>query len=569
VPVRAIIAGGGIGGLTTALMLQARGIDCQVYEQAPEIRELGVGINTLPHAIRELKEVGLLDRLDAVGIRTGELIYMNRFGQEVWREPRGLDAGHDVPQFSIHRGALQGVIYQAVLERLGASAVATSRRVGAFAQDGEGVAVRLFDRAGNEVGTDRGDVLIGADGIHSTVRATLVPGEGPPRWNGAMLWRGATEWPSFLTGRSMIIAGGMSAKAVVYPIADAPHDGRRLTNWAIVAKIGRAGTPPPRREDWSRTGRREELLPYLERFAIPHVDVGALIEATPEFWEYPMCDRDPLPRWSHGRVTLLGDAAHPMYPVGSNGASQAILDARSLADALADGADPVQALERYERDRLPMTADVVRSNRTGGPEGIIDVVERLAPDGFDDVDSVLAYADREAIVRGYARTAGFAAPSHPNAKERTMTETQLAGVTRAHEGIDDISWSILGQTYVPKQVSERLFAWHATLPAGTFVPPHIHPTQDELVHLLDGELVIVLDGEEATAGRGDLVRLPMGQPHGIFNRSDETATCLFAVAPTRKLFDLFEAIHGLEEQTPEAVVALSAQHEVEFLPPEE
>jgi quercetin dioxygenase-like cupin family protein len=150
-----------------------------------------------------------------------------------------------------------------------------------------------------------------------------------------------------------------------------------------------------------------------------------------------------------------------------------------------------------------------------------------------------------------------------------MTETRLAGVTRAHEGLDDISWSILGQTYVPKQVSERLFAWHATLPAGTFVPPHIHPTQDELVHLLDGELVIALDGEEATAGPGDLVRLPMGQPHGIFNRSDGTATCLFAVAPTRKLFDLFEAIHGLEEQTPEAVVALSAQHEVEFLPPED
>jgi 5-methylphenazine-1-carboxylate 1-monooxygenase len=568
---RAIIAGGGIGGLTTALMLHARGIDCQVYERAPEIRELGVGINTLPHAIRELKEVGLLDGLDAVGIRTRELIYMSRFGQEVWREPRGLDAGHDVPQFSIHRGALQGVIYRAVLERLGGSAVATSRRVGAFAHDDDGVTVRLFDRAGDAVATDRADVLIGADGIHSTVRATLFPDEGPPRWNGAMLWRGATEWPSFLTGRSMIIAGGMSAKAVVYPIADAPPAGRRLTNWAIVAKIGRPGTPPPRREDWSRPGRSNELLPHLGHFAIPHVDVAALIAATQEFWEYPMCDRDPLPRWSHGRVTLLGDAAHPMYPVGSNGASQAILDARSLADALAASADPVQALERYERDRLPMTADVVRSNRTGGPEGIIDVVEQLAPDGFDDVDGVLAYADREAIVRGYAKTAGFAVTSHPRPKEkeRKMTETQLTGVTRADQGIDDISWSILGQTYVPKHVSERLFAWHATLPAGTFVPPHIHPTQDEIVHLLDGELVIVLDDGEAAARPGDVVRLPMGQPHGIFNRSDATATCLFAVAPTRKLFDLFEAIHGLKEQAPEAVVALAAQHEVEFLPPDE
>jgi 2-polyprenyl-6-methoxyphenol hydroxylase-like FAD-dependent oxidoreductase len=232
---RAIIAGGGIGGLTTALMLHARGIDCQVYEQSPEIRELGVGINTLPHAIRELKEVGLLDRLDAVAIRTGELIYMNRFGQEVWREPRGLDAGHDVPQFSIHRGALQGVIYQAVLDRFDEPVVATSRRVGFLEQDDEGVTVQLFDRAGNHVATDRGDVLIGADGIHSNLRATLFPDEGPPTWNGAMLWRGATEWPSFLTGRSMIIAGGMSAKAVVYPIANAPSAAPRLTNWAIVA----------------------------------------------------------------------------------------------------------------------------------------------------------------------------------------------------------------------------------------------------------------------------------------------------------------------------------------------
>jgi 5-methylphenazine-1-carboxylate 1-monooxygenase len=568
---RVIIAGGGIGGLTTALMLHARGIECQVYEQSPEIRELGVGINTLPHAIRELKEVGLLDRLDAVAVRTGELIYMNRFGQEVWREPRGLDAGHDVPQFSIHRGALQGVIYQAVLDRFDEPVVATSRRVGSFEQDDEGVTVRLFDRAGNHVATDRGDVLIGADGIHSTLRATLFPDEGPPTWNGAMLWRGATEWPSFLTGRSMIIAGGMRAKAVVYPIADAPPAAPRLTNWAIVAKVGRPGTPPPRREDWSRSGRIDELLPHIGRFAIPQVDVAALIAATAEFWEYPMCDRDPLSRWSHGRVTLLGDAAHPMYPVGSNGASQAILDARALADALAAGADPVQGLEQYERERLPMTADVVRSNRTGGPEGIIDVVERLAPEGFDDVDSVLAYADREAIVRGYARTAGFAVASHtrPNEKERTMTETELAGVTRADRGIDDLSWNILGQTYVPKHVSERLFVWHATFPAETFVPPHIHPTQDELVHVLDGELVIVLDDGEAAARAGDVVRLPMGQAHGIFNRSDATATCLFAVAPTRKLFDLFEAIHGLEEQAPEAVVALAAQHEVEFLPPDE
>ena len=219
---KAIIVGGGIGGLTTALMLHARGLDCEVFEQSDAIRELGVGINTLPHAIKELAELGLLERLDQVAIRTFELFYTNRFGQEIWREPRGTDAGYDVPQFSIHRGRLQGVIYQAVRARLGESRIHTGHRLGAFTQDDGGVTAYFFDRAGAHRATARGDVLIGADGIHSKVRETLYPNEGPARWNGAMLWRGAIDWPVFLTGRSMIIAGGMAAKLVVYPIADGP-----------------------------------------------------------------------------------------------------------------------------------------------------------------------------------------------------------------------------------------------------------------------------------------------------------------------------------------------------------
>jgi 2-polyprenyl-6-methoxyphenol hydroxylase-like FAD-dependent oxidoreductase len=405
---KAIIIGGGIGGLTTALMLHARGIDCEVFEQSDGVRELGVGINTLPHAIKELAELGLLERLDAVAIRTYELFYMNRFGQEIWREPRGLDAGYDVPQFSIHRGRLQGVIHQAVRARIGESRIHTSHRLGAFSQDEAGVTAYFFDRAGSHRATTRGDVLIGCDGIHSKVRETLYPNEGPATWNGIMLWRGATEWPAFLTGRSMIIAGGLAAKFVCYPIAEGSRPDRKLTNWAVTAKVGDGASPPPRKEDWSRLGRCEDLMPHVHRFRIPHVDAARLIEATPEFWEYPMCDRDPLPRWSHGRVTLLGDAAHPMYPVGSNGASQAILDARCLADRLKSGEHPVAALWAYEQERLPMTAQIVHMNRKGGPEGVIDVVEELAPDGFDKIDAVLSYEDRKAIVRGYASTAGFA-----------------------------------------------------------------------------------------------------------------------------------------------------------------
>src|SRR3954453_12453595 len=404
---KVIIVGGGIGGLTTALMLHARGIDCEIYEQSDAIRELGVGINTLPHAIKELAELGLLERLDAGGIRTYELFYTNRFGQEIWRELRGTDAGYDVPQFSIHRGRLQNVIYQAVRARIGESRIHTGHRLGGFRQDDASVTAYFFDRHGSHRATAQGDVLIGADGIHSSVRETLFPNEGPACWNGLMLWRGALDWPMFLDGRSMIVAGGLASKFVIYPIAPGTREDRRLTNWAVVARIGDGAKPPPRKEDWSRPGRLEDLVPHVQRFRISHVDAQHMIEATGEFWEFPMCDRDPLPRWSHGRVTLLGDAAHPMYPVGSNGASQAILDARCLADWLQRAEHPLHALAAYEAARLPMTAQIVRMNRKGGPEGVIDVVEQLAPDGFTNIDDVLTYQQRMAIVRGYASAAGF------------------------------------------------------------------------------------------------------------------------------------------------------------------
>jgi 5-methylphenazine-1-carboxylate 1-monooxygenase len=404
---KVIIVGAGVGGLVTALMLHARGIDCEIFEQSDAVRELGVGINTLPHAIKELAELGLLARLDAVAVRTYELFYTNRLGQEIWREPRGLDAGYDVPQFSIHRGRLQGVLYQAVRARLGESRIHLGCRLSWFNQDDGGVTGYFFDRSGSHRHTARGDVLIGADGIHSVVRERLFPHEGPPRWNGLMLWRGAIDWPTFLTGRSMVVAGGLAAKLVIYPIAEGSRPDRRLTNWAVVGRVGDPSMPIPQKQDWSRPGHFEDLMPHVQRFRIPYVDANALIEATDTFWEYPMCDRDPLPRWCHGRVTLLGDAAHPMYPVGSNGASQAILDARFLADRLKDAEHPAHALWLYEQTRLPATAEIVRSNRRGGPEGVIDAVEARAPDGFANIDDVLTFEQRKAIVGGYAAKAGF------------------------------------------------------------------------------------------------------------------------------------------------------------------
>lgn len=404
---KAIIIGGGIGGLTAALMLHKRGIQATVFEQASEVREVGVGINTLPHAIAELAELGLLPVLDSVAIRTHELLYMNRFGQTVWREPRGMHAGFKVPQFSIHRGRLQKLLYDAVVERLGKDAVRTGRRLLGFIEDEGGVTAHFADSRWGEQGESmRGDVMIGADGIHSLVREHFYPNQGSPSWNGIKMWRGAIEWPRFLDGDSMIIAGGMQAKLVLYPIAEGSTPNTRLTNWVVNVRIGDPAKPP-QRETWSRNGRFEDVLPFARRFSVPGVDVIAMIKQTLAFWEYPMCDRDPLPRWTHGRVTLMGDAAHPMYPVGSNGASQAILDARSLADALAQAEHPRHGLAVYEADRLPKTAEISTLNRLGGPERVIDAVEALAPNGFDDVERVLSYTRREAIVKSYAGKAGF------------------------------------------------------------------------------------------------------------------------------------------------------------------
>jgi 2-polyprenyl-6-methoxyphenol hydroxylase-like FAD-dependent oxidoreductase len=403
-----LIAGGGIGGLTLALMLHQRGIDCQVLEAAAEVKPLGVGINALPHSIRELAALDLLPRLDAIGIRTRQLTYANHLGQPIWSEPRGLHAGHEVPQFSVHRGRLRTMLWQAATERLGASKIRAGRRLTGYTQTAGHVEATFQDAAGKPE-TLTGDALIGADGIHSTLRAILHPDDPGIRWNGIQMWRGAVDWPAFDGGDSMVIAGDAVAKLVLYPIGPGETPATRLTNWVIYARVAEPGVAPPGRENWSRLGRYDAFRHLAERLQLPFIDVGQLIQSTAEIFEYPMCDRDPLPWWTRGRVSLLGDAAHPMYPVGSNGASQAILDARCLCDLLASLPVP-DALAAYQADRLPATAAVVRSNRVGGPERVVDLVAGRAPQGFSRIEDVATEAELAGIVRGYAQLAGFSVP---------------------------------------------------------------------------------------------------------------------------------------------------------------
>ena len=402
-----LIAGGGIGGLTLALSLHQIGVPAKVFESVGELKPLGVGINVLPHAVRELIELGLHDELAAAGVATRELAYFSKHGKLIWSEPRGLEAGYRWPQFSIHRGTLQQILLDAAIDRLGAGNILTSHHLSDWAETPDGIQASFVDRStGKSAGLHEGALLIAADGIHSAARAKLYPNEGPPIWNGRILWRGVTAAKAFLSGRTMIMAGHEALKFVCYPISNAAdRNGNFQINW--IAERQMAPTYQWRREDYNRTAKLEEFLPWFEDWTFDWLDVPGLIRNCSHAFEYPLVDRDPIPQWTFGRMTLMGDAAHPMYPVGSNGASQAILDARVLTREIAKHGVSNDALVAYESERRPATAELVMLNRRNGPEQVMQLVEERAPDGFDEVTDVLSRKELEDIAANYKRVAGF------------------------------------------------------------------------------------------------------------------------------------------------------------------
>jgi 2-polyprenyl-6-methoxyphenol hydroxylase-like FAD-dependent oxidoreductase len=403
--VEILVAGGGIAGLAFALSLHARGLTCRVFEAARQFRSLGVGITLLPHGTRELAALGLEARLRAVAIENEESVFFNRHGQRIYSEPRGRFAGYPDPELGIHRGRLHRIVYEAACERLGRDRIVLDRECAGVVQDESGVTLRLRESStGREVDAVRGDLVVACDGVNSTLRSQFYPGE-KLAFTGINTWRGVTRRKPILTGRSYLRIGTIeTAKIVIYPIVDdIDGSGLQLVNWMAERRM--PGAPM---NDWNKPGRAEDFLPFYADWHFDWLDVPGLIRGADTILEYPMVDRDPVDRWSFGRVTLMGDAAHPMYPRGSNGAAQALIDARTLAQILARERDAVAALREYEAARLAPTARVVRTNREHPPDYLIMKVDELtggAP--FRHIDDVISQAELRELSESYKRIAGF------------------------------------------------------------------------------------------------------------------------------------------------------------------
>ena len=412
-----LIAGGGIGGLATALTLHQIGVPVQVVEAVPELKPLGVGINLQPNAVRELYDLGIgPEDLDRIGIATREWVLLGRNGAEIHAEPRGLEAGYDWPQYSVHRGKLQMLLHDKVVERLGAGAIRTGQRAIGYQRTGEGISLDL--EAGDGTRSQlTGRLLIGADGIHSAIRAQMHPDQAPINWGGAIMWRGTTRARPTRTGASFVGLGSHRHRLVFYPISQPDAEGMAEINWIAEVTVdnseGWAGG------DWNRKVEISDFIHHFEDWNYDWLDVPQLIRLAGDVWEYPMIDRDPVPTWIDGPVALLGDAAHAMYPTGSNGASQAIVDARVLGACLLDHGVTAEALAAYDRRLCGPVSELVLRNRGAGPFGLLNLVDDRCGGVFDDIDTVLPPAERAEFMSAYRQAAGFAM-ERLNAAPRTI-----------------------------------------------------------------------------------------------------------------------------------------------------
>lgn len=405
-----LIAGGGIAGMAMALTLHQIGVPCRVFETVPDLQPLGVGINLQPNAVRELYELGIgAEQLDAIGIQAREWALVGRNGNDVYAEPRGLLAGYKWPQYSVHRGQLQMLLLREVQRRLGPDAVQTGCRVTGYRNEAQGVTAFVETHQGQRLEVP-GCLLIAADGLHSAIRAQMHPDQPPIQWGGAIMWRGTTPGKAIRTGASFVGVGSLRHRVVLYPISPPdPVTGLSTINWIAEITVDNAGGWT--QGDWNRRVKLEDFIHHFEGWNYDWLDVPAMLRGASEVFEYPMIDRDPVPTWVDGRVALIGDAAHVMYPVGSSGASQGIVDTRVLGAAMIEHGVTPAALQAYDQKLCKDISALVLRNRGSGPFGILGLVDERCGGVFDDIDAVIPRAERDEFMARYKQAAGFAIES--------------------------------------------------------------------------------------------------------------------------------------------------------------
>jgi 5-methylphenazine-1-carboxylate 1-monooxygenase len=434
--VTVLIAGGGIAGLTLGLTLHQIGVSFRIFEATRQIRPLGVGINLQPNAVRELLDLGLEAELDSIGVKIRQIGFYSKLGHTIWEEPRGEWAGYAWPQYALHRGEFQMMLYDALIRRAGEGCIVTGARVTGFDNAPDHAVLHL--ESGDSI---TGDLIVAADGIHSAIRAQMLPHEGPPVWGGAILWRATTQAKPFLGGAAMALAGHDTQRIVAYPISGPdPETGLATINWIAELRVDPA--QGWKREDWNRTADINDFLPAFAGWSFDWLDTPALIRGAEKVYEYPMVDRDPIGCWTKGRVTLMGDAAHPTYPVGSNGASQAIVDARVIGARILEHGVSAAALRAYEDEIRPIATGVGKANRSGnGPDAILQRVEELCGGDFADINEVISQEQLAAHAAHYKSIAGFSIEAL-NAKPPIIAAgARMAGgqgLLRAIECIDPI-----------------------------------------------------------------------------------------------------------------------------------
>ncbi|MDA1237793.1 MAG: flavin-dependent oxidoreductase [Proteobacteria bacterium] len=381
-----IISGAGIAGLSLGLTCHQLGIPFQIFEKAQQLEPLGVGINIQPTAVRELEAMGLLKELETIGVKTRELAFFTKRGLEIWSEPRGLEAGYNYPQFSVHRGKLQMLLYRALIKRCGRDIVKLGCKITETKTKGNKISISVIDQT-NKLSKVEANLCIAADGINSTLREQMYPDEGSPRWEGVILWRGTSKSKPFRTGATMAMIGHATQRIVAYPISPPDRTGNVIINWICERKL--ENTNSTHENDWNKSVEYNKFLPYFKNWSYDWFDFPKMVQSSSKVLEYPMVDRDPVDNWVNGLTLLIGDAAHPAYPTGSNGGTQAILDARNLGRALIELGATEAAIIKFQERTLEGSNRIVLANRESGPDAILQVVEERCGGTFDTLDTVI------------------------------------------------------------------------------------------------------------------------------------------------------------------------------------